>query len=364
MNYIGSKYSLLPFLDECISRVAGDYTQPTVLCDLFAGTGAVGKYFKKKGFQIIANDLQYYSYVLNRQYIANHTILYFKGLEDIIPMIKNAMFDEMRAIIVCQYLDNLKPLKGFIYNQYCKGDHKDDEDYRLYFSNENGEKCDAIRTCIEQWHSAQKITEEEYYFLLATLIENIDKVANTASVYGAFLKKLKKSALKTFTMNPAEMILNDQNHAVFNGDDNKVIRNIHTDILYLDPPYNQRQYSANYHILETIARYDKPQIIGKTGMRNYKEQKSEYCIKRKVIEAFDDLIQHADAKYIFLSYNNEGLMSFDDIKKIMSKRGEYGFFEQRYNRFKADKESSIRHIKSNFTTEFVHYVKVNYKKKV
>ena len=84
MNYIGSKYSLLPFLDECISRVAGDYTQPTVLCDLFAGTGAVGKYFKKKGFQIIANDLQYYSYVLNRQYIAIFSSLSLDVLQNVI----------------------------------------------------------------------------------------------------------------------------------------------------------------------------------------------------------------------------------------------------------------------------------------
>lgn len=124
----------------------------------------------------------------------------------------------------------------------------------------------------------------------------------------------------------------------------------------MDPPYNQRQYSANYHVLETIARYDNPILKGKTGMRDYSNQKSKYSIKREVKKTFEDLIMNADAKYIFLSYNNEGLMSFEEIREIMSKRGEYGSFEKEYNRFKADNESENRHIKTNKTTEYLHYV--------
>ena len=134
-----------------------------------------------------------------------------------------------------------------------------------------------------------------------------------------------------------------------------MIHKIKTDILYLDPPYNSRQYSANYHVLETIARYDNPILYGKTGMRDYSKQKSEYCTKAKVISAFEDLIMNADAKYIFLSYNNEGLMSFEDIEKIMSKRGEYGYFEKKYSRFQADTKKH-RNIKANSTTEYLHYV--------
>jgi len=349
MNYIGSKYSLLPFLDSCISEITTNDSNK-VFCDLFSGTATVGKYFKKKGFQIIANDIQYYSYVLCKQYIGNHKQLMFDGIKEEVHIVKNPI-DE-----VCKYLDSISLIEGFVFNNFCKGNKKEGEEYRLYYSDYNGKKCDAIRLKIETWYIENKITESEYFFLLTTLLENIDKVANTASVYGAFLKNIKKSAQKQFIMQPAEMIYNDIDHKVFNEDANELIRKIKADILYLDPPYNQRQYSANYHVLETIARYDNPILKGKTGMRDYSEQKSDYCNKHKVKETFDDLIMHANTKYIFLSYNNEGLMTFEEIKDIMSKRGVYGCFKKEYHRFKADNESKNRHIKANTTTEYLHYV--------
>lgn len=158
---------------------------------------------------------------------------------------------------------------------------------------------------------------------MTTLIEAIDKVANTASVYGAFLKQLKKSAQKELSLQPAELIFNDNEHDIFNEDINKLIKNTKHDVVYLDPPYNHRQYSGNYHILETIAKNDKPKIKGKTGMRDCSTQKSLYCSKNEVKKAYDELISNIHAKYIFLSYNDEGLMSLSDIKEIMSKRGKY-----------------------------------------
>lgn len=356
MNYIGSKYSLLDFLDECITQVIRKDNQNKTFCDLFAGTGVVGKHFKKKGYQIIANDLQYYSYVLCKHYIANHTPLFFRGLEKEIPMLLKNNDLPNKGRVVCEYLNDIQGVSSFVFNNFCKGNNKDDEPYRLYFSDDNGRKCDAIRLKIESWHKACEINEEEYFFLLATLIESIDKVANTASVYGAFLKKLKPTAKKSLVMTPAQMIYNKQTHYVYNENANDLIRKIKTDILYLDPPYNQRQYSANYHVLETIARYDRPLLRGKTGMRDYTAQKSDYCQKQKVKQVFEDLIMNANAKYIFLSYNNEGLMSPENIKHIMSQRGKYGVFERRYNRFKADNSSNQRHIKADSTIEYLHYV--------
>lgn len=356
MNYIGSKFSLLNFLYESISKVVGDLHEGLVFADMFAGAGSVGKFFKKKGCKIIANDIQYYSYVLNRQYIGNNCVLLFRGLEDEIPVLRNVMFDEDRAKIVCQFLDGLPATKGFLYENYCKGGHSENENYRLYFSDMNGGRCDSIRIKIEEWYSKGLIYQDEYFFLLATLIENIDKVANTASVYGAFLKKLKTAARRPLVMRPTETILNQYENRVYNCDANDLICDITTDILYLDPPYNQRQYGANYHLLETIARYDNPELKGKTGMRDYHLQKSEYCSRSKVASAFERLIDQAKAKYIFLSYNNEGLMSIDTIRSIMSKRGFYGCFERRYNRFRADVPSEKRQIKADSTVEFLHYV--------
>ena len=190
-----------------------------------------------------------------------------------------------------------------------------------------------------------------YYFLLASLLENADKVANTASVYGAYLKQLKKTAQKDLYLEPAFFLENQHEHQVFNEDSNLLIHRIEGDILYLDPPYNQREYGANYHLLNTIAKYDVFTPKGKTGLRPY--QKSNYCKKATIVESFEALISKAAFKYIFLSYNNEGLLSTAQIREIMQRYGKYDLQSTQYSRFKADKEKNRNH-KAQTTTEYIH----------
>ena len=329
MNYIGSKYKLLSFLERNIIETVGDI-KSCVFCDLFAGTGVVGRYFKTLVKQIIANDIENYSYVLNRNYIGNH-----------LPIEYQEKLDE---------LNNLSGKKGFIYNNYCLGSGSE----RQYFSDNNGQKIDAIRLKIKEWHDKKYISDNEYFFFLASLLESADKVANTASVYGAFLKQLKKTAQKTMILEPALLQINDHDHEVYSEDANNLIHHIQGDILYLDPPYNERQYGANYHLLNTIALYDNFIPKGKTGLRNY--TKSAYCKKAQVRERFDDLIRNAKFKYIFLSYNNEGLMSAKDIKDIMTKYGKYSLATTNYQRFKAD---NAREYTADKTTEYLHILKKN-----
>ncbi len=354
MNYIGSKYSLLPFLDTSIHSVIDKNCK--VFCDLFAGTGVVGRYFKEKGFQVIANDLQHYSYVLNRHYIGNTKPLKFDALCSLIPALKT-IDPPARMEWICNYLSKLKPLEGFIYRHYSAAGTANDAEQRMYFSDDNAAMCDAVRTQIEQWYIDAQINEDEYYFLLASLIESIDKVANTASVYGAYLKQLKPAAQKKFMLLPAQLFCSNEAQHVFWGDSNALIKNISCDILYLDPPYNKRQYAPNYHLLETISLYDAPNIKGKTGLRNYENQKSDYSKSNKVLNAFESLINNAHARYIFLSYNNEGLMDSSAIKSIMQNRGNYQLFTQQYNRFKADKDH-LRNHKAAHTFEYLHFVEI------
>ncbi len=350
MNYIGSKKSLLEFLESSIYKVVG--LKNFTFLDLFAGRSIVGQHFKKNNHKIISNDQQYYSFVLNKNYIENHKTLKFQNLEDEIKKLKNINF-EKRANFVCYYLDNIKFVEGFIFNNYCMGGTIGKEFERLYFSDENGKKADAIRKKIEIWKVKKKINDNEYYFLLATLLENIDKVANTASVYAAFLKKIKKTAKYLFRMRPANFTKNKiYNNEVFNEDIEILIKKIEGDVLYLDPPYNNRQYASNYHLLETIARYDNPSLRGKTGLRNYSHQKSKFSQKNEVLKSFENIIQNAKVKYIFLSYNNEGLMNEKDIKRIMTKRGEYGYLKKKYGRFASVKNKNVQ-----FIIEYLHYIK-------
>ncbi len=328
MNYIGSKLKLCQdFLPSTIKGVCGEDLSTMTFCDIFAGTGIVGRTFKTSVKQVIANDIEYYSYVLNKNYIENHLEL----------SRKENLVKELNSIPL---IDN-----GFIYKNYCLGGNGE----RQYFSDENGKKIDTMRTKIEEWKSEEKISSNEYYFLLASLLECADKVANTASVYGAYLKKLKKSAQKELVLESAEYELNCNEHKVFNKDANVLIKEIQGDILYLDPPYNARQYGANYHLLNTIAEYKPFVPKGKTGLRDY--TKSKYCSAVTVKEEFEELVKNAQFKYIFLSYNNEGLMSVEDVKTIMAKYGRYDLAQTEYQRFKAD---SNRVNKADSTVEYVH----------
>lgn len=328
MNYIGSKYSLMDFITETITQVAGTDMKGKVFADLFAGTGVVGKTFKEMGCRVLANDIQYYSYVLNRHLIEN------------VPPLEANIVDD---------LNQLTGTEGFIYKNYCVGSGSG----RQYFTDQNGKKCDSIRIELERLKNSGEIDEAQYYYILASLINSIDKYANTASVYGAFLKKVKNSASKEFELELLPIIDGDKESKAYNENISSVIKRIGGDILYLDPPYNARQYCANYHVLETIARYDNPKIKGKTGLRDYSEQKSAFCSSRTVVEAFDEVLRNADFQYIFLSYNNEGLMPFDVIRKTMEKYGEYQQFSTDYRRFKADVDDN-RSYKTDKTTEYLH----------
>lgn len=327
MNYIGSKHKLSDFIKQSVYSVAGNDLSEKIFCDLFAGTGIVGRNFKTEVKQVISNDIEFYSFVLNRNYIENHHAFEYKNLID--------------------ELNKLNGVKGFVFEEYSENGKAQ----RQYFSEQNGQKIDAVRQKIEHWKTEKQITDNQYYFLLASLLESADKVANTASVYGAFLKKIKKSAQKEMTVEPAIFAINDNDHKVFNTDSNELVKKISGDILYLDPPYNARQYGANYHLLNTIAKYDRFTPKGKTGLRTY--EKSNFCSKNAVAKSFEELIKNAQFQYTFLSYNNEGLMNETEIKAIMSKYGKYDLVTTDYQRFKADKEENRNH-KANSTTEYLH----------
>ncbi len=239
-------------------------------------------------------------------------------------------------------------IKGKIFAHYALGGGE----RRQYFSDENATKIDATRQTLGRWKEGGDINLEEYYFLLDSLLEAADKVANTASVYGAFLKQLKKSAQKYFVVDSAEVYPDHNAHLVFQEDANLLIHNIEGDILYLDPPYNAREYGANYHLLNTIALYDDFIPQGKTGLRPYK--KSAFCKKSSVADALEEIVQNARFEWLFLSYNDEGLLSLENIANIFKKYGDYSLISQKHQRFKADSNRTCR---AKSTVEYLHILR-------
>ena len=141
----------------------------------------------------------------------------------------------------------------------------------------------------------------------------------------------------------------------FNVDSLTLLENINTDILYLDPPYNARQYAPNYHLLETIAKYDNPVIHGITGIRGYEHQKSSFCNKKTALQDLDRIASSAKYKYLILSYSSEGIMSEKDIKSVLSKYGNVEVVRLKYPRYNS--HINKKNTKKQYVSELLYILK-------
>ena len=293
-----------------------DINEKHTFSDLFAGTGFVGNYFYKNyNYKIIANDMEYYSYVLN---YGNLKSSYSDKLQNMIDKINNREY-----LLEC---DNL------IQRTYTP--FEDCE--RMFFSTTNGEFIDYCMNVILYLKKENHINEDEEMFLKASLLVKLDKVANTSCVYGAYLKKFKKSALKVLSLEPLHMNTSNNENVVHNDD----ILNLKltTDIVYLDPPYNTRQYSNNYSQLNYILKYDDSiEIKGKTGL--IKEwNRSLFCSRKSIQESLNKTLENIKSNYLLFSYNNEGLLSKEDLINSFKKHYKnVTLYEKDYKKFKAQK---------------------------
>ena len=322
MRFIGNKTNLLNDIAQVIKENC-DGTEK-VFCDIFSGTASVARFFKNR-YKIISNDLLYFSYVLQKGTIENNEIPSFKKLEDRLNI--HDVFDYLENIDIKQ-----EKFNKFIYENYSPNKKCE----RMYLTSENALRIDFIRNKIEEWRNKELINKNEYYYLLAALIEGVPFVSNITGTYGAYLKQWDKRAFKKFEMIRLNIIDNNVKNQCYNKNSNDLIQKISGDILYLDPPYNERQYLPNYHLLETIARYDNPEIKGKTGIRVYNSEKSNYCIKNKVYSEMEELIKNAKFKHIIVSYNQDGLLSKNDIETILKKYGNketYKLYEIPYKQY-------------------------------
>ena len=355
MRFIGCKENILDFIEYFIKQKD---IKGKVFCDLFAGTTSVAKRFKKLGYKIISCDLLYFSYVIQKVYIEQNSYPKFLKLLKYLNIdpIEETLFtnDSQNANEIIKYLNRLEGIEGFIYNNYSPEGTHNKTYVRKYFTGENAIKIDAIRTKIEEWKRTNRINIDEYYFLLCSLIESVPFVANISGTYAAFLKNWDKRAFKKLTLEVPEIIQSNEKHRVFNIDGLEVLDKVKgIDILYLDPPYNERQYAPNYHILETIAKWDNPPIKGVTGMRPYQDQKSEFCNAKSGIKALGKIIKNKNFKNLLLSYNDEGIMPENEVLKLFNEAGKTEVVEQNYQRYKSNSNGKQK----NGVKEKIYYLK-------
>ncbi len=316
LNYIGSKHQLYDFIKASIF----DFTkfssfENKCVGDLFSGTGIISYYLRKDKAHVISNDMELYSYI-------------------IVSAMNYCIYNEVVSEKI-EYLNkNIEMLKkiGFITQNYSPYN----ECERMFYTVENAQMIDGFRHQIELWKS--ELNKNDYTFLLASLIVSADQFSNIPAVYGCYLKNFKAKALKKMNIIPIHKNMENvhiQNKVLSLSLDSDDLKKEKFDIVYYDPPYNERQYSKNYFVLNMIAQYgDYPEIRGKTGIP-VNSFVSPFCQKRSVKSAFDKMIQNSNAKFIFISYSSEGLVSKDDFVELLSKYGAVKVYEKEYKRFKS-----------------------------
>lgn len=321
MRYIGGKTLLV---DRICETIRNNTSNVKSVLDIFAGSSAVSVYLKNNDYHIFSNDILFFSYVLQRANV---------GIN------KKPLFSKLKISDPVYYLNNITLIDTeftkdmcFIYNNYSPFNSE-----RMYFQEKNALKIDLIRMTIEKWKKENLLSDDEYFYLLACLINAVPYVSNITGVYAAYLKFWDKRTYNKLNLKEIEIIDNNKfTHECFNRDYSDLL-DLECDILYADPPYNGREYLPNYHILETIARYDYPKIHGVTGMREYAKEKSPFCKKKQVEAAFEKMIKETKCRYILISYNNEGLIStarLTELCKTYAVDDSFRLFEFPYRRYK------------------------------
>lgn len=362
MRYLGNKTKLLPEI-EAFATAKG--ARGEVFLDAFAGTSAVGAAFKERGYIVHGCDLLTSSFVSQVALLEVNRAPRFRGLlgmksyrrglnsrtfeAELEALPRGTPRELGRAVTL---LDSLvEPEEGLIFRHYApSGEHG-----RKYYRDEHARALDGKLNRLREWWREGRLSRGEFHLLLYAVLDAADRVANIAGVYAAYLKNWQSNTRGSLALRPPEIIHGPRGFA-HQGDINELIAELECDILYLDPPYNTRQYAAYYHVREVMAELHEvddldayeASLYGKTGMRPYDDLKSDYCVRRKkdgrpaCEQAFLELIERSRARHIIVSYNEEGIISRETICEALAKVSGRAEFDPRdhravgYKRFRSD----------------------------
>jgi adenine-specific DNA-methyltransferase len=301
IKYIGSKRLLI----ETITQMVDECEEVRTVLDLFSGTSRVGQALKTKGYSVAANDYTAYAHALARCYIEADAERYSAQAEALLP--------ELRA---------LPGRPGYFTETFCERSR--------YLHPKNGERVDAIRERIAQM-GLDPLLES---ILLVSLMEAADRVDSTTGVQMAFLKKWAPRAHNELDLRMPALIPGEgrahRHDAIAFAESGEA----RADLVYLDPPYNQHAYLGNYHVWESLVTWDKPEVYGIACKRiDCKERKSPFNSKRKIHDAMRRVVSHLDARYILVSFNNEGFISREEMVELLEARGEVEVIERPFERY-------------------------------
>ena len=322
-RYIGNKTRLLPVLIEFIQE---HVPENSIIADLMCGTASVSEALRRNNYKVIASDIMTFA--------VHHARVRLTLREP--PAFERLGFGSY--IDIQNFLNELPPSTGVFFREYGPaGSPSNGTNPRKYFSTENAGKIDSISSQIHFWKSSSLLSEVENSLLRHDLIMASNRVANIAGTYGHYRSTWNTSALAPLKLQPASFLDGYRtDHVVHQGPAESVASKVNADLCYIDPPYMKRQYAANYHIIETLARGDSPEAIGVSGLRPWRDQYSNFCSKEKVRGAFRAIFQNAPTNQFLVSYSEDGLLSEDELLELFVEFGRVSTKKIPYLRFKSN----------------------------
>lgn len=366
--YIGNKRKLLNLILKAIQETGIEIKPGLKFFDVFAGSGVVSRLAKYLNFEIYSNDWEYYSYIIANCYLKTNKrdIIQLFGSED----------NFVKLLEKINSLPNPSTDEQYIAKYYApKEDDINSVDYkteRLFYTHQNALNIDKIRNYIETEYPLNKISDTDFKkrnILLAELIYEAATHNNTSGVFKACHKEFgghNKDALTRILgeIKLHEPILIDSDFPIhiYQKDSNELVKEVpQVDIAYLDPPYNQHQYGSNYHMLNTIAKWDhipaelelneKGVLKEKAAIRHdWVNTRSHYCYKEEATKAFEELITNLKADYILISYSTDGIIPFTEMQRICMQKGKVSIVTNEYTTYRGGKQSNKR---QNTNIEFI-----------
>lgn len=336
-RYIGSKVKIL---DKVVAKISELTPSRGHVVDLMTGTATVAGRLRAEGFRVTAIDVMTYSLHHARVKLLLNKEPKFSGCDGFIKQFSTSdSTSKSNYAEVVNSLNNVKPIKGYFWREFSKeGNPLHSNEPRNYFSPENAAKIDGIRYWIKKLYKQKLLSEIEHSLLLHDLIMATNNIANISGTYGHYLSKIMGRANSPLEIKTSDIIKTGSiiGHKIIRGYAEDLAKNIKADLCYIDPPYKKRQYAANYHILETIAREDEPDAIGVSGLRPWRDQYSNFCTKTKIWESFQTIFDDMDCNRFLISYSEDGLIPLPKLIEFFKKFGSVEVSTLSHKRFKSN----------------------------
>lgn len=339
-RYIGSKTQIL---QEVLGRVRQLARKGAHVTDLMCGTAVVSAGLRDLGYRVTAVDVMTYSYHHARVALNFTDPPTFAGaakfIEDTNPRGQSNLFPRTSYEQIIDALNATHPKKGYFWREFSPaGQPCNTKKPRNYFTPENAESIDGIREVIRSLHASGQITPLEHSLLVHDLIMAANDVANIAGTYGHYLSKTVERARIPLRLHPTNLRVSPDGklHRVLQGYAEDMAGEIECDLCYIDPPYMKRQYAANYHVLETLAREDEPEAVGISGLRPWRDQYSNFCTKTKIRDSFRRIFRSMRCPQFLISYSEDGLLGLDELKALTEEVGKTEIVTLTNKRFKSN----------------------------